>query len=174
ALLHDHPVEAHSHSSGVTSFGQTVTIKIKGYFADVTSVELGGAVYTLGPVDTGGPAPTRALLRGGTAVGQLSEGSAVVTFPAATIDALANGTYPLVVTFVDNIGTGYSVSSAVANSEIRIDRAASGGGGIGGGPRTGDDFNLALWLSLLCLALLLGVRAFAGGGWRRRQFKGRR
>jgi hypothetical protein len=184
AMLHDHPVEAHSHRNGVTSPGQTVTIKIKGYFADVTSIKLGGTTYTLGPVDHGGPAPTRAILHGSATVGQIAEGSAVVTFYAAAIDALANGTYPLVVTFVDNIGTGYSVSSAVANSEILVNRpgdeddddeddddeddddeddgdededediGADEGGGAGSNARTGDNMNLLLWFALAMAAVI--------------------
>jgi uncharacterized repeat protein (TIGR02543 family) len=122
ALLHNHPVLAHSHPNGVTSLGQAVSIEIKGHIEDVTALSLGDTEYSFGSVGKGGK---RAILQGTTVVGQLTNGSAIVTFNVATIDALANDNYPLVVTFVDNRGTGNSIDSAVANSEIVINRSAA-------------------------------------------------
>jgi LPXTG-motif cell wall-anchored protein len=154
ALQHDHPVLSHTHPNGVTTRGQTVSIEIKGHVEDVTSLSLGSTVYNLGPA---GPAGERAILQGGTQVGQLTKGSAIVTFNATTINALANGKYPLIVTFVDNKGTGYSTNSVVANSEVVVNRSAGGSGD----PRTGDDSNLALWLALALAAMAGFIVLFA-------------
>jgi LPXTG-motif cell wall-anchored protein len=123
-------------------------------------VTLGGTGFGLGPVGAGG---THELLNiDGSTAGLLTAGSARVTFGTETIDALADGTYPLVVTFVDGKGTGNSRGSSVANSEIRIARGGTGEGGPGevgpgGGiaaPQTGDTMNLVLWLVLMAAALV--------------------
>jgi hypothetical protein len=183
ALVHDHPVKAHSHPNGVNTTGVSVSIRIKGHFYDVTALKLGDKTYTLGPIDDTGSDPARAILNtDGSIAGTIEHGSALVTFNAETIDALSNGTYPLDVTFRDFRETeGHSKASAdnMLKSEIRILRSSGGddengdgegreGPFTGGeGPFTGDDMNIALWIVLAAAALAVLLMI----AWRRRKGK---
>jgi hypothetical protein len=181
ALVHDHPVKAHSHPKGVNTSGTSVCISIKGHFYDVLAVNLGNKIYTLGPVKNTGGVPTRSILNAdGSKAGTITKGSAVVTFNARTIDALPNGTHKLDVTFRDfREAEGHSKANAdnTLKSEIRIQRSdddvayEGGDPGTGSGSKTGDPMNLALWIifgavALAALALVTWRRRPQGGGKR--------
>ncbi|MDR0875562.1 MAG: hypothetical protein LBN12_05065 [Clostridiales Family XIII bacterium] len=178
ALVHAHPVEAHSHAAGLSEYGKDVTIKIKGNFDDVTGFFLNGQSYTLSPAgaDTLNIAGAQAHERG-----KITRGSAVVTLPAAWVDKLADGTYTVVVLFDDNHRSGSGQANVVLQREDDDDDddddddvddddedddvdddgddddvdddGALPGAGEPISPQTGDTMNFALWFVLIAAAL---------------------
>jgi hypothetical protein len=168
-LIHDHPILEHSHPTGVTTTGQTVTIRVKGYIGDVTGLEFGGTVYVL---TTGSGVYEQTISNaGGTTIGAITSGSAIITLNAAFVDTLSNGTYEVILTFTDKKGTGHSIDSAVANSEVRIARGTgTGNGNANGNPiNTGDPSNPLFWFLLMILSMLVAWRLSMVNMRRKRQ-----
>jgi LPXTG-motif cell wall-anchored protein len=169
--VHDHQVQTHTHdtgfggANGLTSFGQTVTIRIKGDNGDVTGLTINGVKYQLAKDG----AIWAIYESGGGQIGTITSGSSIVTLLPAFTDRLTNtgGTpHSVVLTYEDSLHAGTGVAT------IAVNRTAPNGGGNGGGggggagngalpgagepisPQTGDDMNLMLWLVLAMAALI--------------------
>jgi hypothetical protein len=131
ALVHDHPTMKHSAPNGVKEFGKSVEIGFKGRFETVTGVSLGGEKLTLGAAKDG----KATLSKGGTVVGHVEKGSAVVFLNAAFADTVPNGTHKLDVRFEDNYGSGTGTDSFTVDRQKKDDDS----GGDDGDGKTDDD-----------------------------------
>ncbi|MDR0852896.1 MAG: hypothetical protein LBN34_00815, partial [Clostridiales Family XIII bacterium] len=159
---HNHPLVSHSHSSGLTAFGEEVDIEIKGDIRDVTGVALNGISYPITATGTN----TYDIYEDGDVIGNITEGSAIVHLPAEFSDRLANGTHELVVFFSDpttNINVVQSgKANIVVNREAEVNGEQGDPDGIGSqirplAPLTGDDtlIDIMLGLSIVSLSVLL-------------------
>jgi uncharacterized repeat protein (TIGR02543 family) len=158
ALVHDHPVLAQTPQGGVTTRGQAVTVEIKGYLPDVTSLDFAGHTYTLVPTGDS-MAPTFDILDGSTRIGTVTSGSAVVTFTPAFIDTFANGSYELRLGFNDHyelLGGASFTRQGEGIAQVVISRAPvpSGSGPTSTAPKTGD--SLLLVVVAACALLVVG------------------
>jgi hypothetical protein len=133
ALIHDHPVQENSASAPITQKGFSVKIKWKGDFASVTDVLLNSRAF----VRAGSDSPDRiALSMDGKAAGTLLKGSAVADLNQDFVDGLEDGTYNLLVRFVDGFKTGEGTATFIID---RDDGGDTGGGNSGGGDTGGGN-----------------------------------
>jgi hypothetical protein len=178
SLVQIHPALKHSHDTALggknhlTEFGQAVAIEFRGDIRDVTGFVLNGKDYPL----TSGGTNIYNIMENGNVVGTITEGSAIVTFPAAFADRLTNGTHTFEVRFTDATGTGGGKAELVVNRQTE-----SGGNGGNGNdpdagpaitPPTGDDVSLELMLVIL-FASLGGLLVLIGVFTRRKKRRGR-
>jgi hypothetical protein len=136
ALVHTHPVLFNSALSPVTGTGTDVRVEFKGDFVSVLEVLLDGQALVIG---TGSSATQKTLLRGGTSVGELLKGSAVVVLHASFMDSLSNGTHTLEVRFADAHASGSGSAQFVIERPSNAPGGGSGGGGGTGGSGSGTD-----------------------------------
>jgi hypothetical protein len=157
ALIHDHPVlNPVNGAVQITTFGDETVVEVKGWHLSVEQASLGDRVFTLEPLDnaedgyrimvTGSAGPVQA--------GTVTKGSAVITLYASWLDSYANGTYPLVLTFADGIGTGTGTATLTIDRTAASTGTANGAAGTSNLPGTGDTVGLYLGLAALGLAVV--------------------
>jgi LPXTG-motif cell wall-anchored protein len=117
---HDHQVQAHTHdtgfggANGLTSFGQTVTIRVKGDNGDVTGLTINGVKYPLAKDGTG----WLIYESGKGQIGTIASGSSIVTLLPVFTDRLTNtgGTpHSVVLTYEDSLHAGTGAATIAVN-----------------------------------------------------------
>ena len=103
----------------------------------------------------------------------LAEGSTILTFKQAYMDKLSLGEHTVTLSYPSgNVETAITVKEKVQNTESNQNQNGTGSDGNSTGTsaqaaRTGDDTPIALYLSLL----LLAVSGMFGAGWMRKKKK---
>lgn len=103
----------------------------------------------------------------------LTEGSTILTFKQAYMDKLSLGEHTVTLSYPSgNVETAITVKEKVQNTESNQNQNGTGSDGNSTGTsaqaaRTGDDTPIALYLSLL----LLAVSGMFGAGWMRKKKK---
>ena len=103
----------------------------------------------------------------------LTEGSTILTFKQAYMDKLSLGEHTVTLSYPSgNVETAITVKEKVQNTESNQNQNGTGSNGNSTGTsaqaaRTGDDTPIALYLSLL----LLAVSGMFGAGWMRKKKK---
>ncbi|MDR0874885.1 MAG: hypothetical protein LBN12_01600 [Clostridiales Family XIII bacterium] len=165
SLTRDHHVLKNSHDAGkggqdgLTAFGQSIRIEIKGDFRDVAGFKVNNTAYALSAY-VNETKPRIITEAGSGQIGMISNGSAIVTLTSEFADRLENGDHDVTVIFRDP----YS-ADANGRAAIHVARAGSGadpGAGEPISPRTGDAMNLMLWLALAAAAMIALLAAAAG------------
>ena len=118
----------------IRALGLSATFRFDGELAKVKSVRFNGEYLGL----DGSKADVVGLRKDGKEIGQMSSGSVVVHFYEEFVDTLADGTYPVLVTFEDG---------SVHRGFLRVARAN------GGDPYTGDDNDPLLWYALMATSV---------------------
>jgi len=118
----------------IRGLGYSATFRFDGDLAKVRSVRFNGEYLGLdnSKVDIVG------LRKDGVEIGQMSAGSVVITFYSEFVDTLADGRYPVLVTFEDE---------SIHRGVLVVGRAS------GGGPYTGDDNNATLWYAMMAVSV---------------------
>jgi hypothetical protein len=159
-----HDVQNHTHDTSkggavnaITTFGGSdVVIEIKGDIRDVIGFKINSTDYFLTSKSGSGSSGIAWDIRegslGGPVIGDITEGSAIVTLPYTLTDRLANGTHYIQVFFTEGPKNGNGLASLVV-SRGGGNSGASPGAGEPISPSTGDPMNLMLWLILMIAAL---------------------